>query len=126
MTGRPCAVSRSYGQGIVYYFGSRLGSGAVKDGDGFLKLIERICEAAGVSRTLNISTSEENMLFSRVLRENGQNKFLAMISRSDKPLQISIKGKDKFRGLFSGMNLSPGEQTTIDLSPGFADLFIVE
>jgi beta-galactosidase len=122
--GRPCAVSTPLGEGHVYYFGSRLGSGASRGNEGLLEVIGRICEKAGTGRTLSASPAYDNMLFCAALMKNSRVEFIALQSRSDKAMPVTMAGYGKFSGLFSGKTFSMDGTGKIDLPPGFTDLFV--
>lgn len=121
---KPCAVSKPLGKGFIYYYATCLGSGATKDNEGLLELIDRACKKAGIQRTLNASALENNMLRTDVLKQNGQVQFLTIQSRSEKKLSVSLSEKGEYKGLFTGLRLSLNGATELDLPPRFTDIFV--
>lgn len=121
---KPCAVSKPVGKGFIYYYATRLGSGAIKDNEGLLELIDRAYQKGGVQRTLNASALENNMLRTDALKQNGQVQFLMIQSRSDKKLSVSLSEKGEYKGLFTGLRLALNGETELDLPPRFIDIFV--
>jgi beta-galactosidase len=122
--GKPCAVSKAVGDGYVYYYGSRLGTGAAKENKGLHGVIGRVCQEAGTGPVLEATPEEANMLFCNMLEKQGQAEFIATQSRSGKTLSVTLAGEGSFRGLFSGITWSMDGPTTLDLPPDFTDLFV--
>jgi len=119
-----CAVSKTVEKGYVYYYASRLGSGATINNEGLLSLIERACIKAGIKKTLRATASENNKLRVDVLRQEAKVRFITIQNISAGKLSVSLYGEGTYKGLFTGMKLMLDSKIKFELPPEFIDLFV--
>ncbi len=117
----PTIVTKKIGKGKVWYCGTNIGEGSEKDKSGFNTFLTKILSESGVKTELD---ANKNDVWVKGLYEKEKLNFMVIRNMDKEASSVELKFKGKARGLFSGMELKPGED--ISLPVEFCDLFVVE
>jgi beta-galactosidase len=124
MHDKPVAVSKKTGKGWIYYYGSNLGTGTIKDAQGLVEVLEKVCNKAGVEKILNAKLKTNQKCRVDVLHRKNVVEYLTIQSNANEEVTLSLKPEHNFKGLFSGINLKSGTDSEINLPAMFADIFV--
>ena len=105
----------------MYYCGTNIGEGSVKDKSGFYKFLLNLLKESNVKSELEANKRD---VWVKGLYENGKLNFMVIRNMDNKNSSVDIKFKGKATGLFSGMQVKSGQN--IALPKDFCDLFVVE
>lgn len=116
----PIVISKEVGKGKVWYCGTNIGEGSKKDESGFNKFLNTILAESGVKTELDANKMN---VWVKGLYEKGKLNFMVVRNIDSKDSSVTLNFKGKAKGLFSGIEIKPGEN--ISLPKGFCDLFVV-
>lgn len=116
----PSIVKLTSGRGAVYYCGTHIGEGSLKDATGFNKFMCELMKGAGVAHTLD---SETHRLRIETLYENNQLKFFVVQNVSESSVASNLNFEGAAKGLFTGMEILKGQEVLFPQN--FCDIFIV-
>jgi hypothetical protein len=123
----PVIVSKQVGKGRVFYCGTNPGQGREKLPEGFRELVARALRAADVKPVLGCTTDEpESVRVDAIGGDEGRPDFIMLFNRTDKPRTAGLSGAGRYRGVYSGMELTLENSGKIELPAGFAELFVRE
>ena len=117
----PTVVTKNIGKGKVWYCGTNIGEGSLKDVSGFNKFLNTILSESGVKTELD---ANKKNVWIKGLYENKKLNFIVIRNMNSAESSVKLNFKGKAKGLFSGMEIKPGEN--LSLPNGFCDLFVVE
>ncbi|MBK5260991.1 MAG: beta-galactosidase [Peptostreptococcaceae bacterium] len=117
----PTIITKNIGKGKVYYCGTNIGEGSLKDESGFDKFLNSILSESGVKTELDANIKD---VWVKALYENEKLNFIVIRNMDKEASSVDLKFKGKAKGLFSGIEIKSGE--SISLPKGFCDLFVVE
>ncbi|MEN8157394.1 MAG: beta-galactosidase [Bacteroidota bacterium] len=117
----PTIISKDIGKGRVYYCGTNIGEGSLKDDEGFKKFLIKILDESGIETELN--SNRENV-WVKTLSGEGEVNFIVVRNMTGTESSVSMQFKGTAKGLFSGAILEP--EKTLSLPKDFCDLFVVE
>lgn len=122
--GKPNAVSKKTGKGWIYYYGTSLGTGTLKDAQGLVEVLDKICSKAGVQKNLGVKFQGSQKCRIDVLLNKGESEFITMQSNASEAMTLNLNIKNNYKGLFTGLALGSGHNTELNLPPMFSDIFI--
>ncbi|WP_336516692.1 beta-galactosidase [Pollutibacter soli] len=120
----PVAISKPVGKGYVHYYSGSLGIGASKENSGLAKLLTRICDKAGIRKTLQLNSPEINAVRVDELKNGGKTEFITVQNAMDKSVTVNLNSPGDFKGLYSETILKSGSGVKLQVPPRFADIFI--
>jgi beta-galactosidase len=116
----PSIVSREIGKGKVWYCGTNIGEGSVKDKTGFYKFLLNILKESNVKSELDVSKRD---VWVKGLYEKEKLNFMVIRNMGEEASSVDLNFEGKATGLFSGIEIESGQN--IELPKGFCDLFEV-
>jgi len=117
----PTIISKKIGKGKVWYCGTNIGEGSQKDKTGFNKFLIRILNESGIKTELDANKKD---VWVKGLYEKKKLNYMVVRNMDKEVSSVKLNFKGKATGLFSGMEIEPGED--ISLQAGFCDLFEVK
>jgi hypothetical protein len=120
-------VSKKIGAGRVIYCGTNPSQGRAKLPAGFQDLVGRALRAADIKPVLHCQTdTPESVRVDIIGSDELKPEFITVYNRTDKPQPTRFAGAGRYRGVFSGMELSLENSEPVAFPPAFAELFVRE
>ena len=116
----PTIIAKRIGEGNIYYCGTNIGEGSVKDKSGFNEFLTSVLSESGVKPELE---ANKKNVWVKGLYEQEKLKFIVIRNMDKEVSSVDLNFKGKAKGLFSGREIESGQN--IELPKGFCDLFVV-
>jgi beta-galactosidase len=116
----PAIIQKSIGKGTLIYCGTNIGEGSLKDKNGFMEIIDRLIELAGIAPNLNLTGPANTVRVDSLFRNEGL-EFMVIQNKSENTQKIKPDIIESFEGLFSETKILPNSIN--EIPGGFCDLF---
>lgn len=122
----PCLISKTVGNGAIYYCATNLGEGAKADSTGLVQLLDQIAGRAGANPILDLRADPPGQVRVDLLENNRGPAFLTISNKSDQSVSIHLDLPGAGTGLFSGRRFQFDSPEAQQIPGSFIDLIVLE
>lgn len=122
----PCIARLAVDAGTVLYCGTNLGEAAERDASGLQALLSLATSEARLQPTGGLAADLPGSVHLDLLYEAGIARFAVLVSRAERPQQVTISGEGRWTSLFSGTSFELHGDTALTVETNSAEIYAIE
>ncbi|MHB9133819.1 MAG: beta-galactosidase [Armatimonadota bacterium] len=122
----PCLASVAVGQGRVFYCGASFGLAAERSDAGLQAMLDKALAAADVQPVCRLTAEQPGSIHLDLLTNEAGARFAVVINRTDQPQQITLEGRECWRGIFTGLSWRLAGFTDVSVPARCSEFFALE